>query len=406
MGRGKVTLVREIDSREITLGEGLMKIPERLLLAHARGKVLFVCGAGVSKPAGLPLFGGLVKHVYRQLDVPVFDALEKLGQRPETDWRDSCLGLTEEQMAEVGRFHAGEYDVVLGMLERRLDGQATRRSRVRTEVAEILREGESRPALIHRALIRLADRGNAVSIVTTNFDRLLEKAGARLKPRPTTYSLDAIPRPTERDEFSGVFHIHGALPRNPGQASDFVITDQDFGDFYLRRRVVPDFVYDAARLYHLVLVGYSANDPPMRYLLNAVAADGIHFGDIKERFVFVGQRASDPVELAEWRARGITPVAYDSTNQHLQLLGSLQSWSRISPFRGRGAAAERAIRRIVSQKSVTASEASRDLFAHLFRRASNAERTKLARVARDAAADLGWLDMILQLARERADGGA
>ena len=193
----------------------------------------------------------------------MFDALEKLDQRPETDWRACCLDLTEEQTAEVGRFAAGEYDVVLGMLERRVDGQATRRSQVRTSVAEILRAKESRPAPIHSALIHLADRGNAVSIVTTNFDRLLEKAGERLKPRPTTYSLGAIPRPTERGEFSGVFHIHGALPRNPRQTSDLVVTDQDFGDFYLRRRVVPDFIYDAARLYHLVLVGYSANDPPM-----------------------------------------------------------------------------------------------------------------------------------------------
>ena len=383
-----------------------MRVPERLLLAHARGKVLFVCGAGVSKPAGLPLFRGLTKAVYERLDAPVFDALEKLDQRPETDWRACCSDLTEEQTAEVGRFAAGEYDVVLGMLERRVDGQATRRSQVRTSVAEILRAKESRPAQIHSALIHLADRGNAVSIVTTNFDRLLEKAGERLRPRPTTYSLGAIPRPTERGEFSGVFHIHGALPRNPRQTSDLVVTDQDFGDFYLRRRVVPDFIYDAARLYHLVLVGYSANDPPMRYLLNAVAADGIHFSDIKERFVFVGQDPPDPVELAEWRARGISPVAYDSADKHLQLLSSLQAWARISPFKGRGVATEREVRRIVRQDSDTSSDAGRDLFAHLLRRASTAERAKLARVARDAGADLGWLDVVLQLTRERADGEA
>ena len=83
--------MREVDSRDVSLGEGLMRVPERLLLAQARGKVLFVCGAGVSKPAGLPLFRGLVKVVYKQLDAPVFDALEKLDQRPESDWRD-CQG--------------------------------------------------------------------------------------------------------------------------------------------------------------------------------------------------------------------------------------------------------------------------------------------------------------------------
>ena len=244
-----------------------------------------------------------------------------------------------------------------------------------------------------------------MSIVTTNFDRLLEKAGARLRPRPTSYSLDGIPRPTQRPEFSGVFHIHGVLPRDDRQASDLVITDQDFGDFYLRRRVVPDFVYDAARLYHLVLVGYSANDPPMRYLLNAVAADGFHFGDINERFVFVGQESPDPVELAEWRARGITPVPYDRDNGHEQLLKSLQAWARTSPFIGGGVAAEREVRRLAKQQSSSASESGHELFAHLFRRASAEERVRLVRAANGAGADLGWFDVILRVTRERGGEG-
>jgi len=82
------------------------------------------------------------------------------------------------------------------------------------------------------------------------------------------------------------------------------VTDQDFGEFYLRRRVVPDFIYDAARLFNLVLVGYTANDPPMRYLLNAVAADGTRFDDLKERFTFIGDvHPPDPVALEDWKGR-------------------------------------------------------------------------------------------------------
>ncbi|MBM4289666.1 MAG: hypothetical protein FJ135_16260 [Deltaproteobacteria bacterium] len=91
---------------------------------------------------------------------------------------------------------------------------------------------------------------------------------------------------------------------------DLILTDQDFGEFYLRRPVVPDFIYDAARLFHLVLVGYSANDPPMRYLLNAVAADGTRFSEIKERFSFVPTNTSDSELLEDWRGRGITPIPY------------------------------------------------------------------------------------------------
>src|SRR6185503_21244419 len=117
-------------------------------------------------------------------------------------------------------------------------------------------------------------------------------------------------------DFAGILHIHGALDRETKRTSDFIVTDQDFGEFYMRRRVVPDFIYDAARLFHLVLVGYSANDPPMRYLLNAVAADGSRFNDLKERFAFVGTQSPDPVGLEDWKGRGITPISYDSARNH------------------------------------------------------------------------------------------
>jgi hypothetical protein len=42
--------------RWTTLGPGLPSLPERLLLAHAQGRVLFIAGAGVSQPAGYPSF--------------------------------------------------------------------------------------------------------------------------------------------------------------------------------------------------------------------------------------------------------------------------------------------------------------------------------------------------------------
>lgn len=40
-------------------------IPDELLQAHEEGKVVFFCGAGISYPAGLPGFGGLVDQIYK-----------------------------------------------------------------------------------------------------------------------------------------------------------------------------------------------------------------------------------------------------------------------------------------------------------------------------------------------------
>ena len=62
--------------------------------------------------------------------------------------------------------------------------------------------------------------------------------------------------------------LHSEQHRNPSRYSDLNLTDQDFWEFYLRRRLIPDLIYAAARLLHLTLVAYRADDPPMRYLLH------------------------------------------------------------------------------------------------------------------------------------------
>jgi hypothetical protein len=382
--------------RVISLGSGLPVVPERLLLAHARGQVLFIAGAGVSTPAGLPDFRKLVVDVYAKLDTGVHAVVE--GSKD--DEPGDLSGLTSQQIAEVRRFKRRDYDVVLGMLERRIDDKPSGTSRVRATVAEVLRAAGMKPARIHKALMRLADRGGASAIVTTNFDLLLQ-AGAKGKAKPQTYSLGGIPRPGRSGEFAGILHIHGALDRNSERTSDLVFTDQDFGEFYMRRRTVPDFIYDAARLFHLVLVGYSADDPPMRYLLNAIAADGVRFDDLKERFTFIGVETPDPVLVEDWKGRGITPIAYDSKNKHQALLDLLERWAALSAVNGPPRKVDAEVKRIVKTPRSAADESDRDLFDHLVRRGNTSERVRLSSLASRTGADVGWLDAIADITSER-----
>ena len=58
-------------------------IPERLLQAHEEGRVVFFCGAGISYPARLPGFGGLVNALYKELGEPpnaIQQAAIRVGQ--------------------------------------------------------------------------------------------------------------------------------------------------------------------------------------------------------------------------------------------------------------------------------------------------------------------------------------
>jgi len=198
--------------------------------------------------------------------------------------------------------------------------------------------------------------------------------------------------------------MHGALSTSSLRSSELVLSDQDFGEFYLRRRVVPDFIYDAARLFHLVLVGYSANDPPMRYLLNAVAADGTRFDDLKERFTFFGTDAPDPVAMEDWKARGITPIHYDARDNHIALRRVLERWAELSAITGKKETVDAEIRRIVRNSRGEVSEPDRDLFDHLIRRSNASERVRLSALASNAGADLGWLDAIVAIGAEKERG--
>ena len=384
--------------RDIVLGQGLAPIPESLLLAHARGEVLFIAGAGVSRDAGLPDFRKLVVKVYKELDSTVHSVISDEGQESPN--------LNAVQKAEVQRFQKGEYDVVLGMLERRLEGKENKGSLVRRAVGEII-STKTTSAPVHRNLIRLADRGAAITIITTNFDLLFEDAARKMRSPVQTYALGGIPRPRppSNPEFNGVLHIHGALDRNPKRTSDLIISDQDLGEFYLRRRIVPDLIYDAARLYNLVLVGYSANDPPMRYLLNAVAADGTRFRDLKERFIFIGMSKDNPVELEDWKARGITPIQYKSQgSDHSQLQCTLAKWAEFSAINGNKSRVERELKKIVKTKKAEAIDEDRDLFDHFIRRGEPSERTRLSKLVSEYNADLGWLDAILAVSSEESRG--
>ena len=392
------------EDRVISLGPQLPPIPERLLLAHARGEVLFICGAGVSIPAGLPDFRQLALDVYKALDKAVFDILIKLPKGACNLWEADLRSLTNMQSAEVRRFLSGDYDVVFGMLERRLDNKSREDSRVRGEIVKQLRNAGSKPAAIHKTILKLADRGGAHTLITTNFDLLFQLAARHMRIKVETYSLGGIPRPMKQRDFSGILHIHGALDRNPARKSELVISDQDFGEFYLRRRVVPDFIYDAARLFHLVLIGYSANDPPMRYLLNAVAADGTRFDDLKERFTFIGAEKVDPISIEDWKARGITPMHYDSHNDHEVLAETLQKWAEFSAINGKSTKIDAELRRIVKTNRSTSTDSDRDMFDHLFRRSNSSERTRLSKVVSVANADFAWLDAIRSVLSERERG--
>ena len=124
-------------------------IPERLLQAHEDGRVVFFCGAGISYPARLPGFAGLVNELYSRLEMS-----------PDS--------------VQDAAIKAKRYDTAVGLLEANIVGG---RRAVREKLAEIHEPDTSAPnaTATHDALLTLGEcRERRTRLITTNFDRLFE----------------------------------------------------------------------------------------------------------------------------------------------------------------------------------------------------------------------------------------
>ena len=278
-------------------------VPDRLLQAHEDGKVVFFCGAGISYPAGLPGFRGLVEKIYCKLGEEL-DPLEKAA------------------------FRRQQYDTVIGLLERRIVGG---RDSIRGHLYEILSPDLSATGATatHKALLTLArNREGALRLVTTNFDRIFQTVVERKSISVPTFEAPLLPIPKHR--WDGIVYLHGILPseENMVKLDHLVLSSGDFGLAYLTEAWAARFVAELFRNFTICFVGYSINDPVLRYMTDALAADKLLGESPSEMFAFGSFSKTKELEQQnEWEAKNVTPILYREHRRHFYLHKTLRVWS-------------------------------------------------------------------------------
>ncbi|HDL7646326.1 TPA: SIR2 family protein [Yersinia enterocolitica] len=282
-------------------------IPESLLQAHEEGHVVFFCGAGISYPAGLHGFEWLVEQIYQ---------------------------LNDEEPTEIEKdaLKRQQFDATLDLLERRLPGQ---RLAVRHALAQALKPKLRRKGAIdtQAALLRLArNREGSLRLVTTNFDRIFQVAAKRTSQAFQEYSAPMLPIP-KNSRWNGLVYLHGLLPKNMDDTAlnRLVVTSGDFGLAYLTERWAARFVSELFRNYVVCFVGYSINDPVLRYMMDALAADRMQ-GEITPQAWALGdcEPGQEQQKTIEWKAKGVIPILYNvptGSNDHSALHQTLRAWS-------------------------------------------------------------------------------
>ncbi|MDX1368245.1 SIR2 family protein, partial [Pseudomonas sp.] len=278
-------------------------LPERLLQMHEDGRVVFFCGAGISYPARLPGFGGLVDKLYAAL-------------------------ATTPNAVQQAAIKAGQLDTAVGLLEADIVGG---RQVVRRALADILTPDLSTPnaTATHEALLTLGSgREGRTRLITTNFDRIFEEVISAKSLPIDCFQAPLLPVPKNR--WDGLVYLHGLLTEVPSasELDRLVISSGDFGLAYLTERWAARFVSDLFRNYTVCFVGYSINDPVLRYMMDALAADRLLGESPPEMFAFGSYSKGKEQERAnEWRAKNVTPILYREHNRHTYLHRTLRAWA-------------------------------------------------------------------------------
>lgn len=280
-------------------------IPDSLLQAHEEGRVVFFCGAGISYPARLPGFSGLVEKLYR------------------------ALGVTPNPV-QISAIQAGQYDTAIGLLEADVVGG---RETVRRSLAAILQPDLSarNATTTHEALLTLSrNREGRTRLITTNFDRVFEEVRSAKSLSIPDFKAPLLPVPKKR--WDGLVYLHGVLPETL-TASDLdrlVVSSGDFGLAYLTERWASRFVSELFRNFTVCFVGYSINDPVLRYMMDALAADRLLGESPPEMFAFGSFSKGKELERAsEWKAKNVTPILYREHQHHAYLHKTLHSWAGV-----------------------------------------------------------------------------
>ena len=286
-------------------------IPDELLWERDEGKVVFFCGAGVSRAyANLPDFFGLANIVAEHLGIGKdSDAYRLIHSAHEIEKNAGISGLISA-------------DRIFGLLERDF-----RAGDIEEAVASALdpekQYSPKKPNYLeaHQILLDLATGVDGkVRLVTTNFDRLFEQCRKKLK----IWQPPKLPDPSRVDEMDGIVYLHGLATKDyqGAEGDGFILSTSQFGKAYLAEGWATQFIRQILDNYTIVFVGYSADDPPVQYLLEALhKMEGTHY----KIYAFQSDDGEDVIN--RWKFKGVVPICFPAGDYKI-LWKTLEAWAK------------------------------------------------------------------------------
>jgi len=265
-------------------------VPHELLVARDQGRVVFFCGSGVSiANAKLDDFFGLARKVVDNLGVQSDSrALQLLELSAKLTQEDAALNVVSA-------------DHIFGELENEFSTHD-----IHQAVCQALRTDADVDLTAHKTMVRLSTtRDGHAQLITTNLERLIEQCDKNLP----SYTRSDLPKLMQMDTLNGIVHLHGRTNQegSNSDAEGFVLSTSEFGEAYLSNGWATQFVKHILEQYVVVFVGYSADDPPLKYLLEALNKES---PENRQNKLYAFQIDSAPHAIDQWKAKGVEAIPF------------------------------------------------------------------------------------------------
>ena len=187
---------------------------------------------------------------------------------------------------------------------------------------------------LHKALLDISHHAvtNSYRLITTNFDN-----GFELLKNEYNFKSEIAPRLVEPKKgiWRSLVYLHGLCDNDNGlNCGDIVVTSSDFGRAYLTERWASRFVTGLFSRYNVLFIGYSLNDPVLRYIVDAIAADRKSGESIKEIYALADFGTKNGLKENEtkvrWESLGITPILFNPRNKFYLFNQTIKEWGSYS----------------------------------------------------------------------------
>lgn len=287
-------------------------IPDDLLRARDEGRVVFFCGAGVSfGRAKLPDFYGLTSQV--------IDYLRATDESPAVKRFTLPSRIADSSNGSIGWQEVASLisaDQIFADLYREFPSVD-----VDTAVARALKLNGKVDTSAHEIIKKLATTPSGrLRLITTNFDRLFEADSDE-----QIWTYPALPDLTQEGAPDGIVYLHGRVSDDGKTAHPpgFILSSPEFGEAYMADGRATAFIKDLIERFVVVFIGYSADDPPVRYLLEALGNGSKTAGRL-----YAFQAGNQTQAEGQWANKGVTAISYSDDDGHAALWDALEDWSK------------------------------------------------------------------------------